>query len=778
MRFSKSKPTPSASQVGSWLTWSSGDIISKIEDGSIVACLSGLNRSGDLQHIFMPMMFDNAQNEHDIIGNMYDEKGEFGLLQIQGSEVGYGLVVEEFSNIPTDLRPSKPLPKKSLEGTPWADCSVDLGIVLCPLVVPFFFGQKIVHGNIFEDDFKLKMQAVSPEHGIWASLIAEAFEQFENRSTIETIIDRRLTKKSGESSISPGYDPEFISDSFPYCFITPFANRERAKEEQKAIVAFFKVRTVQPDVADPFAGDATDLPPVAQPTNQLQFQQQLQQQSQQWTQFLAIQQQTMIANQSQQPTQIIVESRADQAKEKEAKINSTMLRLFFVGGVTDFNSGNLVTTHAPTYTAAMSQILSEPSSVKYVLAINILRTTFEEEPNDVNERLSPFFTELSMRHFSRNFVAALINCNFQASNFETLDYDEPKAITVLHFARHEENRKLSEARVFEEEQRNERDFELIDGHRKQTKTTIAALGKVESMKDIGHIAANLAAVIRALFDIKSGAVPILYQLASKIIVTINQKNFKLWVEKFGYRMPYLPFIFLNMLQHVFGKMMVFASNTLNVQTLESGDDGSNLKSDIPRECVQHIARFFKKMEEYVADSSIPKDAPVWYSASSVEAPASVATATAPTIGTPHRSAVVAESSKSPSSSPAKKKSKGLKPTAKADQEKLGLFYAKEGSNINDHFPLGLEMDKQPCSFFTMKGKKCSKSRVECTRAHLAAWKDFGTDATRERNQAKILAHFKEKKIAWFCAETMTRHKATLPEEYQFLLGDSSGPKSM
>ena len=79
----------------------------------------------------------------------------------------------------------------------------------------------------------------------------------------------------------------------------------------------------------------------------------------------------------------------------------------------------------------------------------------------------------------------------------------------------------------------------------------------------------------------------------------------------------------------------------------------------------------------------------------------------------------------------------------------------------------------------MKGKKCAKSRVECTRAHLAAWKDFGSDdATRARNQAKILAHFKEKKIVWFCAETMTKHKATIPDEYQFLLGDASGPKSM
>jgi hypothetical protein len=396
-------------------------------------------------------------------------------------EIGHGLVVEEFSNIPTMLHPSKWVSKKSLEGSTWAEGSVDLGIVACPVIIPFFFGQKIVHGNIFDDDFKLKMQDISPDHGIWASLIVESFEQFVNRSIIETIVERKQGKKSAEF-ITPSFALDSISECFPYCFITPFANREQAKKEQEAIAAFFKV-SGQPDVANPF--------PSVQPTNQTQFQQQLQQQSQQWTQFLALQQQAMIANRNQQPTQIIVESRADQAKEKEAKINATMLHLMFVSDAIDFKSGNVVALHAPSYTAAMLQILSEPSSVKYVLAINILRTTFEEEPNDINERLSPFFTELSMRHFSQNFVAALINCNFQASNLETLDYDEPKALTVLHFARQEENHKLSEARMLEEEQRNELDFELIDGHRKQTKTTIAALGKVESMKDIGHIAAML-----------------------------------------------------------------------------------------------------------------------------------------------------------------------------------------------------------------------------------------------------------------------------------------------
>ena len=481
MLFSMSKPAPSPSRTGAWLKWTFNDLTSKLEDGSIVACLSGLNRSGNLQHMLMPKIFSNICDKNDVISNMFDEKGEFGLLQIQGSEIGHGLVVEEFSNIPTKLHPSKSLSKKSLEGLTWAEGLVNLGIVACPVIIPFFFGQKIVHGNIFDDDFKLKMQDISPDHGIWASLIVESFEQFVNRSIIETIVERKQGKKSAEF-ITPSFALDSISECFPYCFITPFANREQAKKEQEAIAAFFKV-SGQPDVANPF--------PSVQPTNQTQFQQQLQQQSQQWTQFLALQQQAMIANRNQQPTQIIVELRADQVKEKEAKINATMLCLMFVSGAIDFKSGNVVALRAPSYTTAMLQILSEPSSVKYVLAINILRTTFEEEPNDINERLSPFFTELSMRHFSQNFVAALINCNFQASNLETLDYDEPKALTVLHFARQEENHKLSEARMLEEEQRNELDFELIDGHRKQTKTTIAALGKVESMKDIGHIAAML-----------------------------------------------------------------------------------------------------------------------------------------------------------------------------------------------------------------------------------------------------------------------------------------------
>ena len=288
MLFSKSKPAPSPSQAGTWPKWTPDDLFSKLEDGSIIACLSGLNRRGDLQHIFMPTTFSNVQQEKDIIGNMYDTKGDFALLQTQGSEFGYGLVVEEFSNIPTELRPSKPLPKKSLEGSPWEKSSVDLGIVACPMVIPFFFGQEIVQGNICDDDFKLKMQAVSPDHANWASLITEAFDQYEHSSIIETIVEKKLGKKPADF-ITPALDPDSISESFPYYFVAPFFNREQAANEQQRIAAFFKV-SGQPNVANPF--------PTTQPTGQTQFQQQLQQQSQQWTQFLALQQQAMIANQN------------------------------------------------------------------------------------------------------------------------------------------------------------------------------------------------------------------------------------------------------------------------------------------------------------------------------------------------------------------------------------------------------------------------------------------------------------------------------------------------
>ena len=85
MLFSMSKPAPLPSRTGAWLKWTFEDLTSKLEDGSIVACLSGLNRSGDLQHILMPKIFSNISDKNDVIGNMFDEKGEFGLLQIQGS---------------------------------------------------------------------------------------------------------------------------------------------------------------------------------------------------------------------------------------------------------------------------------------------------------------------------------------------------------------------------------------------------------------------------------------------------------------------------------------------------------------------------------------------------------------------------------------------------------------------------------------------------------------------------------------------------------------------
>ena len=62
MLFSKSKPAPKATEIGAWFTWSKDELISKIVDGSIIACLCGPNRRGDLQYFYMPTVFTNSDS--------------------------------------------------------------------------------------------------------------------------------------------------------------------------------------------------------------------------------------------------------------------------------------------------------------------------------------------------------------------------------------------------------------------------------------------------------------------------------------------------------------------------------------------------------------------------------------------------------------------------------------------------------------------------------------------------------------------------------------------
>jgi len=149
-------------------------------------------------------------------------------------------------------------------------------------------------------------------------------------------------------------------------------------------------------------------------------------------------------------------------------------------------------------------------------------------PNDLAEMLSPLTTHKSMHHISKNFASALLSCNVQCSNLDSLNF-ETSSITILSFVGQSDIAKVEAYREAEQIAMNEREFDFIESRRKALKTTIEGLGKITSMDCIVKICADVCCVITALFDIQSGnPVPLLYQVSIKMIGFIKHLDFIRW----------------------------------------------------------------------------------------------------------------------------------------------------------------------------------------------------------------------------------------------------------
>ncbi len=157
---------------------------------------------------------------------------------------------------------------------------------------------------------------------------------------------------------------------------------------------------------------------------------------------------------------------------------------------------------------------------------------------------------LSMEFFPKNLVTAWLNCNFQGSNLESLLF-ESNAITVLSFISQNDSTKLRALRMIEENVQNERALDMTDTHNTKAKTTVEGLGKIKNIYCIVKIAANICGFIRAYFDIESGTCPVIYELCIQIMDCISQQDFTHWHSANKERLPHLPYLFLNMIQHVF-----------------------------------------------------------------------------------------------------------------------------------------------------------------------------------------------------------------------------------
>jgi hypothetical protein len=215
------------------------------------------------------------------------------------------------------------------------------------------------------------------------------------------------------------------------------------------------------------------------------------------------------------------------------------------------------------------------------------------------------------------------------------------------------------------------------------------LEKIKNIYCIVKIAANICGFIRAFFDIESGTRPVINKLCIQIMDCITQQDFTRWHSANKECLPHLPYLFLNMIQHVFAQQAKFLANTLNTNKVEHGNNGSTLNVKQPKQTVKYISRFLKKKSDHVAEDSTP-DSVLRFTpchallSNQVCTVSDAVAAVAVNAGDTKK-----KQDSSPPGTPArerraKKARGGNKPMGGGpDQAKLGLFHAKKESNLKN-----------------------------------------------------------------------------------------------
>ncbi len=342
------------------------------------------------------------------------------------------------------------------------------------------------------------MVEISPLHLRWAQLMQEQLTQEENDiHDIDAVVDHFTKSRNKAESlkmVTPGFSVTRVAEStFLSVFTLP---AKKWGPQQGQLREFFEgnpspictssrppsrgVKNSASQMNDPIeVDDPADrvespprrLPPTASSSaaafDPMAF-------LKEWGEKMQLMHQ-------QQPQMIVVKSRADKSRESKAKFNNDMLHLLLVSGEAEFNPpGSFETPRIPIYTQAMKNILAQPSTVCFMHTVDILTTCFNQVPTDLAERSSSLTTHKLMQHISKNFASAFLATNFQRTPLNSLKF-ETSLITILSFVGQDDFAKLKAHCEAEQQEKNEREFNFVEKHRKLLKATIEGLEMISRM---------------------------------------------------------------------------------------------------------------------------------------------------------------------------------------------------------------------------------------------------------------------------------------------------------
>ena len=228
-----------------------------------------------------------------------------------------------------------------------------------------------------------------------------------------------------------------------------------------------------------------------------------------------------------QQQKIVVESREHEESVDLAKLQTSMLKLFYVNGKIDWDEGTVKNVTLATFAKGFKDLLGRTATVQEAQFANLLNTIFKSLPDKDEDKLAnPLERLMSLSVFPKKFTKVHLNASFQSSDLETNMMYKNTSVNPFHYAPHN-NRALIQAALVEiKEERNEFNWRVNEKDKKQISSAIEGVGRIESMDDVSRTCANICGVILAIVDV-SRTKPLLYQVAYKFIKIIENKKSKL-----------------------------------------------------------------------------------------------------------------------------------------------------------------------------------------------------------------------------------------------------------
>ena len=403
-----------------------------------------------------------------------------------------------------------------MKDTAWEVAKKEITLIVIPTVAPLPFGTDI-KSTVLDDDFIEEMQKISAAHGFWAKMMVDAHEQYASDFDNSDVV-KNLSAATSSARRDPCHAATKGFREATFALSGPIVDTSRPGieyegEQNKVKEFFFRNPTparVEVEVVD---DDKDDVPIVSSqiPASTAGIPVQSSSSTAGTSVLSADQRAPATANlpsaefysqlletlklmnqAAPQQQKIVVESREHEESVDLAKLQTSMLKLFYVSGEIDWDEGTVKNVTLATFANGFKDLLDRTATVQEAQFANLLNTIFRSLPEDDDDELAnPLERLMSLTVFPKKFTKAHLNASFQCADLESNTLYKNPSINPFHYAPQVCRALVKAATAEIEEERNQFNWRVSEKDKKQISSVIEGVGRIESIDDVSRTCANM-----------------------------------------------------------------------------------------------------------------------------------------------------------------------------------------------------------------------------------------------------------------------------------------------